>query len=220
MHADDLKLVLRTAIWMPQAGLVCFLAATYGIGTGTPQGRLGIFYFAPFLATWPLLSLSRSADVPKLWQLGAMALAGAAGAAAMAVGELLSSGTTRAGETVADPIHFADLALGAGFLALIGSVYTKGAGRWIYLLAPAAATLAILLSGTRGAVIALLVMVGTSFISALVIHVELPDAHAARFQRQLRSLHRLCQGRFSGFARRCPSAGRPQAMAALGRPIL
>jgi O-antigen ligase len=168
MRVADLELVRRPAIWMPLAGLA-ILAAAYGIGTGSPQGVLGIFYFAPFLATWPLLSLFRSADAPKLWQLGAMALAGAAGAAAVAVGEFLSSGTSRAGATVANPIHFADLALSVGFLALIGSVYTKGAGRWIYLLAPAAAIVAILLSGTRGAVIALLVMVGISTITAMAM---------------------------------------------------
>jgi O-antigen ligase len=145
------------------------VALAYGIATGSISGAAGIFYFAPLVAVWPLISLCRGGDAPSPVQVAVLGLCGSAGAAAIAIGEYAATGTTRAGGSVANPIHFADAALAAGFLSLLGLVYQKGAARWLFILGPAAASLAVLLSGTRGAVLALVAMSLTAVVMAVFL---------------------------------------------------
>jgi O-antigen ligase len=84
------------------------------------------------------------------------------GAAAIALDEFLTTGTLRAGTSVANPIHFADVALASGFLATLGLVRGQSSARYLYLLGPVFALVAVVLSGTRGAVLAWLAMIGVA----------------------------------------------------------
>jgi O-antigen ligase len=168
MRKVDLALSKRPLVWMPLTGLI-LVGLAYGIATSAPAGVAGIFYFTPLLTIWPLMSLTRDTRQVAPVHIGVLALCGAAGCAAVAISEVLATGTTRAGGSIANPIHFADIALGVAFLALVGTVYCTGAGRWLFLAAPVAASVAVLLSGTRGAVLALAVMTATAIIGSLLL---------------------------------------------------
>lgn len=158
----------RPIVWMPLLGLI-FVGTAYFLGAGL-DGLAGLLYFAPLLAIWPFLSMLRSVEHPRYaLLLGLLAFSGAAGAAAMAITEVQATGTTRAGKMVANPIHFADVALLVGFVALVGLTAIKSHWKYVFLLAPAMATVAVVLSGTRGAVVAIVAMVvAAAFAAALV----------------------------------------------------
>jgi O-antigen ligase len=153
----------RPIVWMPLAGLL-LLGIAYGISAGK-AGLAGLLYFAPLLAVWPLVTLMRLVDRTQFTLLlGVLALCGATGAALVAIDEVQATGATRAGLSVANPIHFADVALLVGFMALVGCVSMRSSWRWIFLLAPIMAMVAVLLSGTRGAIVAFVAMVGVAVV--------------------------------------------------------
>ncbi|MCR6672066.1 O-antigen ligase [Devosia ginsengisoli] len=158
----------RPIVWMPFGGLSLVLVA-YTFAAGGVAGVLSVLYFAPFLAVWPLISLARADAGPEPAMVALLSLCGVAGAAAVAVGEFAATGTMRAGASVANPIHFADVALACGVLATIGAVYATGALRIIALSGPVFAAAAVLLSGTRGAVVAFVAMAFTALVLAVVL---------------------------------------------------
>ncbi len=164
-----LDLVGRPAIWMPLAGLF-LLAVAYSVAARGPGGLAGLLFVVPLVAMIPLIGAGVGQTAPSPAVIAVLALCGSAGAAAIAIVEFASTGSTRAGGTVANPIHFADLALAVGFLALLGTALGRGRGRWLFLLAPLLATVAVLLSGTRGAVVALVVMSGAAVLAGVVVH--------------------------------------------------
>lgn len=160
--------IRRPIIWMPLVGLL-LVAGAYGISAGI-DGLIGVLYFAPLLAVWPLSTLMRSLDRTQFTALiGILGICGVTGAAVMAIFEVQTTGTTRAGETVANPIHFADVALLVGFIALLGCLALRSQWRWIFMLAPIMAIVAVLLSGTRGAVVAFVAMVGVAIVSPALL---------------------------------------------------
>lgn len=154
----------RPIVWMPLLGLV-LIALSYGIGSGSFEGLIGLAFFSPLFAIWPLLA---AADDMKPMDhsglVGVLALGGAAGAGVIAMMEVMATGTTRAGGVVASPIHFADVALLAGFMACAGLIAKGGKWRFLFLMGPALATVAVVLSGTRGAVVAIAAMLAVAFI--------------------------------------------------------
>lgn len=154
----------RPIAWMPLLGLL-LVGIAYGISAGG-AGLAGLLYFSPLLAVWPLVTLMRHVDRAQFTMLlGVLALCGATGAALVAIYEVQATGATRAGLSVANPIHFADVALLVGFMALVGCVCTRSPWRWLFLLAPIMAIIAVLLSGTRGAIVAFVVMVCVAFVA-------------------------------------------------------
>ena len=168
MWPEAMAQVRRPIVWMPLAGLV-LVAAAYGTSAGA-DGLAGLLYFAPLLAIWPLVTLLQSSERPQLTLIsGVLALCGASGAAIMAMFEVQSTGTTRAGELVANPIHFADVALLVGFTALIGALVVKSPWRFMFGLAPVMAVIAVLLSGTRGAVVAVVAMLAIAVVTAALL---------------------------------------------------
>ncbi|WP_240549730.1 O-antigen ligase family protein [Devosia salina] len=167
MWPEAIVQVRRPIVWMPLAGLV-LVATAYGISAGA-NGLVGLLYFAPLLAIWPLVTLLQSSGRPQLALLsGVLALCGASGAAIMAMFEVQSTGTTRAGGLVANPIHFADVALLVGSTALIGALVVKARWRFMFGLAPVMALIAVLLSGTRGAVVAVVAMLAIAVVTAVL----------------------------------------------------
>jgi O-antigen ligase len=154
---------------MPLAGLL-LMAVAYVIGAGSFEGLVGLAYFSPLFAVWPLVSAGDELETENTASLvGLLALAGVAGAAIVAVMEVVATGTVRAGGGVANPIHFADVALLVGFLACAGSLTRIGVWRFVYLLGPAFAIVAVVLSGTRGAVVAVAAMAAVAGIGMVVL---------------------------------------------------
>ncbi|MBN9332058.1 hypothetical protein, partial [Devosia sp.] len=128
--------VRRPIVWMPLAGLL-LMAVAYVIGAGSFEGLIGLAYFAPLFAVWPLVSAGDELEAENTASLvGLLALAGVAGAAIVAVLEVVATGTVRAGGGVANPIHFADVALLVGFLACASVFARIGIWRFAFLLGP------------------------------------------------------------------------------------
>lgn len=159
----------RPIVWMPLLGLG-LIAISYGIGAKSFEGLVGLSFFSPLFAIWPLLTAAedmKSDDSSVL--IAILALAGVAGAAVVAVMEVVATGTVRAGEGVANPIHFADVALLVGFLACAGLVGKVTLWRFFFLLGPVLAIVAVVLSGTRGAVVAIAGMLAVAAIGLVVL---------------------------------------------------
>lgn len=157
----DLAALSRPVILMPLLGLFV-LGTSYALGAGTITGFAGLLAFAPLLAIWPLVALGNRGTTLAPSLVAALCLVGVAGTMAIALNDFLLTGSTRAGGSIANPIHFADVALLAGFLSLLGMVYLKPTERYLYLLGPVMAGVAVVFSGTRGAIVALVVMAGVA----------------------------------------------------------
>lgn len=169
MFSQAGKQFRRPIVWMPMLGLV-LIALSYGFGSNSIEGLTGLAFFAPLFAIWPLLTAAddmRSDDSSGL--VAILALAGVAGAAVVAVLEVVATGAVRAGGGVANPIHFADVALLVGFLACAGLVAKAPLWRFLFLLGPVFATIAVVLSGTRGAVVAIVLMLAVAAVGLVVL---------------------------------------------------
>ncbi|MHA6298286.1 O-antigen ligase family protein [Devosia sp. CAU 1758] len=157
MWPGALRELVRPVAWMPLAGLA-LIAVAYTASAGV-AGLSGLLYFTPMLAVWPLLAAFRGTDLGEHGLLlGILALCGASGAAIMALSEVQATGTVRAGAAIANPIHFADVALLVGFLGLIGMAFARSYWRILFVVAPIMSVIAVALSGTRGAVVAVMAM--------------------------------------------------------------
>ncbi|MFC0013165.1 O-antigen ligase family protein [Devosia nitrariae] len=161
------SMLRRPGIAMPLLG-GAILTVCFAITAREPSHVLTVAYFMPLFLAAPLAGLF--ARVPGLMTpqaIGLAATAGAAGAAAVALFDALVLGLPRAGVSVNNPIHFADLALTLGFVALVG-VYSDR--RWVRLLviaAPACAFVAVLLSGSRGPTVAFVPMLTVALLVLL-----------------------------------------------------
>lgn len=159
----------RPVVWMPVLGLG-LVALSYGIGARSFEGLVGLAYFSPLFAIWPLLTAAEDMKADDSSGLIAiLALAGVAGAAVVAVLEVVATGTVRAGGGVANPIHFADVALLVGFAACAGLVGKVSSWRYLFFAGPVFAAIAVVLSGTRGAVVAIAAMLVVAAIGVVVL---------------------------------------------------
>lgn len=143
-----------------------FLAAFAGIGVlfalsaRQPGDVLLALNFVAFLAYLPLSTLLGRAAAPgNARTVAQLALAGAAlGCAASAI-DVFIFHSLRAGELwiITDTIRLGDTAVLLGFLSLVGLVQ-RGSGRWLFLLGPVLALIVALLTGARGAMLAIPVL--------------------------------------------------------------
>ncbi|MBU1174437.1 MAG: O-antigen ligase family protein [Alphaproteobacteria bacterium] len=85
--------------------------------------------------------------------IGGLSLIGAFGAVLAGLNDIFVFGLDRAGSGN-NPIHYADLSVALGLFAMIGVFGSKSRWRMIFLLGPLFALLAVLLSGSRGALLA------------------------------------------------------------------
>ncbi len=162
----DVHVIGRPSVWMSLLGLV-LLGLAYALASGAP-GLAGLMFVVPLAATTLLIAAAQRSDLqPSL--VGLLALCGVAGSAAIAIAEFATTGTQRVGIWVANPIHFADLSLSVAFLALIATLLGRGPDRWLFVVTPLLAAVAVLLSGTRGAVVALAIMGGTALITSVAV---------------------------------------------------
>lgn len=158
--------IRRPVVWMPLLALL-LIAVAYVIGSGSVDGLIGLAYFAPVLAIYPLVAAGDEPGFEAVDLVGVLGLASVAGATVMVSIEVAETGTSRAGEIIANPIHFADVALLIGFIACAGMPRPGGKWRFIYALAPIFASVAVVLSGSRGPMVAVAVMVGVAGLVAL-----------------------------------------------------
>lgn len=120
---------------------------------------LAILILAPIWFCAALVALiAPLGDRLTLTVIGLLSLLGTAGAAAVAGYDVHVLGQTRGGFTVNNPIHLADLAVTLGFAALIG-LYGTARWRWLFLLGPILALATILWSGSRGPLLAFVLLV-------------------------------------------------------------
>jgi O-antigen ligase len=143
------------------------LALASALAARQPSDVLIVVNFIWLLLFIPLLSLLAQAS----WSGAGVAfarltLAGAVVTLAWAVFDRTITGAERSGVLTSDPIRIANTAVLLGFVALTGVVADHGWKRAVYLLGPAAAVVAALLAGTRGAIIGACVLAAVATILA------------------------------------------------------
>jgi O-antigen ligase len=89
--------------------------------------------------------------------IGAFCLVGAIGAVSIGAYDALALETSRAGGEN-NPIHFGGLATILGFAALVGIFQNDSRWRFIFLLGPLIGSAAVLLSGSRGPILSVLIL--------------------------------------------------------------
>jgi len=152
------ELLRRPGIALPLvAGAI--LTLCFAITADEPWHALAAIFFVPLFLAAPVAALLRAApSIATPQNVGLAALAGTAAAVGVVLFDRFVLGMTRAGFTVNNPIHLADLSLMLGFAALVG-VY--GERRWVrvaVLAGPPMALLVVLLSGSRGPLLAFVPM--------------------------------------------------------------
>lgn len=135
------------------AGILLTIAFT--ITAQSPMDAIGALVFAPIYLVAPLLAAFRIGRMSvTLERLSLVAALGTAGALGLALYDSLVLGTQRAGALAANPIHFADACIVLALIGMIG-LFGRPGRRWIGLVAPLLAIAAVVLSGTRGAMVAM-----------------------------------------------------------------
>lgn len=156
---------LLLAVWLFAAGIPprpgpagwMLLAALALLGTAfAVTGELALLVnFLMFAVFWPLAAaLARFARPGNARQVGVLALLGAVLAVGIALWEVRVAGHDRAAGMGSDPIWSAQIALVLGFLALVAVPVTTGPWRLVFWLGPICGTITVLLSGSRGPLLA------------------------------------------------------------------
>lgn len=160
----------QPAVAMPLLAGAILLAAL-GVTARSPMHLVIIMVFAPlWLVGFEAGLLTRLGRWLTPTAIGAFALAGAAGGAAIAAFDVLVRQQERGGYLVNNPIHLADLALMLGFVALVG-LLRQHSLRWLFLLGPVLALVTIWYSGSRGPLLAFvpLLVVGGAVLALLAL---------------------------------------------------
>lgn len=143
------------------AGLLLLLA--FLITAQSPLHVAAVLVFIHLFTVAPLAGLlSRLARHLTLERIAAIAMTGVLGGAAVAVTDVYVFGAERAG-LVNNPIHLADISLMIGFVALVG-LWGKSRLRWLFLLGPVLALVTVMLTESRGALLAAIAMAGVAAI--------------------------------------------------------
>lgn len=135
------------------SGLLLFAAL---LPTATSAEHvLSILILTPLWLAGPYAALLAHAPARLLSpiSIGLLALVGTAATSALAGFDVYFRGMTRGGFIVNNPIHLADLAIGLGFLSLVG-MFGSSKFRFTVLSGPAFALATIVLSGSRGPLLA------------------------------------------------------------------
>lgn len=165
-RSDWRAILSQPAALLPLAG-GALLVLAFAVTAQSGLHLVAVFYFAPLYLVAPLAALFdrlNSRDAPTA--IGVPALAATVGAVGVASYDAFVLGVPRAGVSVNNPIHFADLALMLGFVALVGLFGKRSAWRGVFLLGPVLAMIAVLLSGSRGPMLAALPMFAIALILA------------------------------------------------------
>jgi O-antigen ligase len=135
------------------ASAFIFLAIAFVVGAPTAADRLFVLDFVVLLLPLPLaLVLSRLRPaIGGAQTLASLALAGAAASVLVGLFDIFVLGKPRANGFENSPIHFANLAVLFGFMALAGLLAPER--RVVFLAGPLLGLVAALLAGTRGALL-------------------------------------------------------------------
>lgn len=134
------------------------IAVLFALSARQPADVLLAVNFTALVAYVPLAALlGRGAAPGNATIVARLALAGAALGCALSLYDVFVLGTGRAGNLsgITDTIRLGDTAVLLGFLALVGLVQEQGRNRWLYLLGPLLAAVVALLTGARGAMLAI-----------------------------------------------------------------
>lgn len=152
----------QPAVFLPlAAGALLALAFLFTAKSATEVGA--VFYLTPLFVVAPMVLLLAHLPPRRAgWFESNAATVGILGAAAVASYDAFVGGMARAGGSVANPIHFADVTLMLGVLALSGTAFAAAKWRKYYLLGPLIAAYSVVLSGSRGPILAILVVVAVA----------------------------------------------------------
>ncbi|AEQ53693.1 O-antigen ligase family protein [Pelagibacterium halotolerans] len=121
---------------------------------GAPGDWTVLLILLPFVGVLPVAAiLDRVTPI----QFGTLCLIGALAAAAVGAIDVFALEVRRAGGGN-NPIHYASLATMLGFVSLIGAAHARSTARFFFVLGPAAAVAAVLLSESRGPLLAACVL--------------------------------------------------------------
>lgn len=146
--------LLRPGIALPLVAAVLLFGA-FAITAREPLHFLSVFYFAPLLVGLPVVTVFERADAISPERIGTLAAIGVMIAGGVALYDSFILGEMRAGSVVTNPIHFASVTLIVGFVALVGLRSANTLLRLFVLIAAALAFVAVVLSGSRGPLIAI-----------------------------------------------------------------
>jgi len=156
-------LIQRDAVLGARASLMLCLALVLLL-VSVPWVYRGPIDLLPFFAAAPLLAapgiawlLSRSTFWLKPDCMPLLCLFGAVSAAGLGVLDHVVAGTPRVG-LGNNPIHYGGIVTILGFLALPGAAVGSGRWRLLYLLGPVAGFAAVMVSGSRGPLLAWIVL--------------------------------------------------------------
>ena len=151
------QIMARPSVAMPiLAGAL--LALAFAFTAKAPWYIGAVMTLAPLYLVGPLVVLLErlgTRDAPTA--IGLAAMAGALAAVLVASYDVFILHNPRGGISVANPIHFADVALILGFVGLVGIMGNKS-WRPVFALGPVLSIIAVYLSGSRGPLLAAMPM--------------------------------------------------------------
>ena len=147
------SLVRQPAVAMPAVAVGTLVLSQLFTAKAAPD-LFPVLAVAPVLLILPIALLLMALPRPAEAVHGA-ALAGVAAATGLAAYDVHVTTLGRGGMSVANPIHFADVCIVLGIVAASGVAQVGLRVRWVFLVAPVLVAVAVLLSGSRGPMLAL-----------------------------------------------------------------
>ncbi len=141
---------------------VCFLAGyvlvnvTILLNAGTPADIIHVFDFVPMLLALPVFAAARAhASAKARLTIALLSLSGVVLALIGGVLEIVVWGSSRPYGFLNNAIIYGHTVAVIGFLALTGYFVTDGPKRFLFLLGPVLGAIVLVMSGTRGGMLAL-----------------------------------------------------------------
>ncbi len=173
IFAPSIRHALRHAPSNPMDWLFGAVFLALGVAFSLSAEQVGdvrfLANFLPLLVAIPLRhQLARVASASAALTIGWLSLAGTIAAASVGLVQIVGFGVTRVGQ-IMNPFQYADTTMLLGFLSLAGLFAPGRHNRLIFLAGPLIGTAAVMISGTRGALLALPVLAVIAFCFALVV---------------------------------------------------
>jgi O-antigen ligase len=146
--------VLRSRIVMGLAVGLAALFVSILLNGAAPGDWTVLLILLPFVGVLPVAAvLKRVTPI----HFGTFCLLGAIAAAMIGAIDVFALDATRAGGGN-NPIHYASVGAMLGFVSLVGAVGNRSGARFVFVFGPAAAAAAVLLSESRGPMLAICVL--------------------------------------------------------------
>ena len=146
----------QPAVWMPLVAGVLLLIA-FAMTAKSAVHVAAVLVFIHLFMVGPLAGLlGRLGEQLTLERIAVFAMIGSVGGVIVALADVFVLGSARAG-LVNNPIHLADTALMVGFVTPLG-FWGKSRMRWMFLVGPLLALATVVLTGSRGPLLAAVAM--------------------------------------------------------------